>query len=82
MNSTGNLEQWCQQMYDAGQRSPHLLAFMIDLMEDKMEREASERPHVLKKTQELCESLAMEHDKIRREYWMYIERSLSHRFGA
>ncbi|KAK8738782.1 hypothetical protein OTU49_003671 [Cherax quadricarinatus] len=82
MNSIGNLEQWCQQMYEGGQRSPHLLTFMIDLLEDRMEREASERPLLLKQTQEICESLAMEHDKIRQEYWRYIERNLSHRFGA
>ncbi|XP_071549582.1 protein farnesyltransferase/geranylgeranyltransferase type-1 subunit alpha isoform X3 [Panulirus ornatus] len=78
IGSVGNLEQWCQQMYDAGQRSPHLLNFMIDLMEDKMEREVSTRQDILKQTLEMCESLATEHDKIRREYWRYIGRNLCH----
>ncbi|XP_042207512.1 protein farnesyltransferase/geranylgeranyltransferase type-1 subunit alpha-like isoform X2 [Homarus americanus] len=82
LNSVGDLEKWCQDMYEAGQRSPHLLTFMIDLMEDKLERDPSVRPQLLKRTLKMCESLATEHDKIRHEYWRYIERNLNHRFSA
>ncbi|XP_042879192.1 protein farnesyltransferase/geranylgeranyltransferase type-1 subunit alpha-like [Penaeus japonicus] len=82
LGSVCDLEQWCQQMYESGERSPHLLTFMLDLMEDKMERETSERESTLKKSLDMCEALAVEHDQIRREYWRYIARNLSHRFGA
>ncbi|KAK7083048.1 hypothetical protein SK128_000824 [Halocaridina rubra] len=82
MGSICHLEEWCQEMYDAGTRSPHLLSFMIDINEDKMEREPSSREPVLKETLDMCEALANEHDKIREEYWKYVKRHLSHSFGA
>ncbi|KAG0717201.1 Protein farnesyltransferase/geranylgeranyltransferase type-1 subunit alpha [Chionoecetes opilio] len=82
LGGVGELGAWCQTLHDDGQRSSHLLTFMLDLMEDQMERQPDERPSLLKRCIEMCESLATEHDKIRREYWRYIERNLSHRFGA
>ncbi|XP_068228264.1 protein farnesyltransferase/geranylgeranyltransferase type-1 subunit alpha [Palaemon carinicauda] len=78
----GNLENWCQEMYDGGQRSRCLLSFMIDMKEDKMEKEQSSRESLLKETLELCEVLATEHDKIREEYWRYMARHFSNCFGA
>ncbi|XP_050712353.1 protein farnesyltransferase/geranylgeranyltransferase type-1 subunit alpha-like isoform X2 [Eriocheir sinensis] len=82
LGSVGDLWEWCQNMYNEGQRSPHLLTFMLDLMEDQMERQPDLRTTQLKRCHEICEALATKHDKIRREYWRYIERNLSHRFGA
>lgn len=82
LGSVGELWEWCQKMHDEGQCSPHLLTFMLDLMEDQMERQPDLRPTLLKRCLEVCESLATKHDKIRREYWRYIERNLSHRFGV
>ncbi|KAK3874291.1 hypothetical protein Pcinc_020757 [Petrolisthes cinctipes] len=82
MGSVGDLENWCRQMYEGGQRSPYLLSFIIDLMEDKMEHEPDLRPSVLKHCLQICICLATEHDQIRQEYWRYIGRNLSHRFGA
>lgn len=54
MGSIGDLENWCRQMYEGGQRSPYLLTFIIDLMEDKMEREPDLRPTVLSHCLEVC----------------------------
>ncbi|XP_064106817.1 protein farnesyltransferase/geranylgeranyltransferase type-1 subunit alpha-like [Macrobrachium nipponense] len=82
IGNAGNLESWCQEMYDGGQRSRCLLSFMIDMKEDKMEKEQSARETILNEALELCEALATEHDKIREEYWRYMARHFSHCFGA
>lgn len=82
IGDVGDLEQWCLEMYNGGQRSPHLLSFMIDIKEDKMEKEPTSREPLLKETLEICESLATEHDKIREEYWRFMARHFSHSYGA
>lgn len=54
-------------MYESGERSPHLLTFMLDLMEDKMERETSERESTLKKSLDVRESIFLPRDFSRQE---------------
>lgn len=80
ISSYGDLDSWCEGKYKDGQRCPYLLAFMIDLAEDKMEQEDADKDKILKTALELCEFLATEKDSIRREYWRYISRHLSQRF--
>uniref|UniRef100_A0A182JE14 Protein farnesyltransferase/geranylgeranyltransferase type-1 subunit alpha n=1 Tax=Anopheles atroparvus TaxID=41427 RepID=A0A182JE14_ANOAO len=70
--------EFCEDLYNDGIRSPYLLAFLVDLYEEQYfdivasggnEAEAEEY-HV--KVQDLCESMANQHDKIRSKYWRYI----------
>lgn len=67
---------FCEDLYDSGIRSPYLLAFLVDLYEEKYfeakgaGQEAAEEYQV--KVQDLCESMANQHDKIRCKYWRYI----------
>lgn len=69
---------FCEELYGEGNRSPYLLAFLIDLhMErtlsaevDIYEEEAKE--YSQKRALELCEAMITEHDTIRRRYWEYI----------
>uniref|UniRef100_A0A182SH16 Protein farnesyltransferase/geranylgeranyltransferase type-1 subunit alpha n=1 Tax=Anopheles maculatus TaxID=74869 RepID=A0A182SH16_9DIPT len=81
---TGKLAQFpsviefCEALYNDGIRSPYLLAFLVDLYEeqyfDTIESGGNEAEAELyhQKVQDLCESMANQHDKIRSKYWRYI----------
>lgn len=95
---TGKLAQFpvvvefCEALYNDGIRSPYLLAFLVDLyaeqyfdvIESGGNEAVAEDYH--QKVQDLCESMANQHDKIRCKYWRYIaenfRRKASERVAA
>ncbi|KAK3587486.1 hypothetical protein CHS0354_003628 [Potamilus streckersoni] len=76
-----NILDFCKQLYDDRYRSPYLIAYMIDAYEEMLELGCSNKDEVLSKALQLCKSLADEYDQIRHEYWNYVARSLSTRYG-
>ncbi|KAG7517448.1 farnesyltransferase/geranylgeranyltransferase type-1 subunit alpha [Solea senegalensis] len=65
--------------------SPYLLAFLFDCYEDVLESsnvEEEERKETLRKALEICQLLAQEKDTIRKEYWMFLGRSLNNKYGS
>ncbi|WAR21228.1 FNTA-like protein [Mya arenaria] len=73
---------FCQQLYEDRYRSPYLMAYMIDTYEEMLEQESDDRAATLKKAEQLCNALADEYDQIRGEYWNYVARSLTSRYGS
>ncbi|XP_047003628.1 protein farnesyltransferase/geranylgeranyltransferase type-1 subunit alpha [Schistocerca americana] len=77
-----SLQEFCEELYGAGSRSPYLLAFMVNLLEDQIEQQPEKRPELLQKALALCDALAKEHDVIRVAYWKYIARVLASKASA
>lgn len=77
---------FCEELYTTGVRSPFLLAFLVDLYQEKRlnwneqstdgdgdDNEDSINPKELEeKVTELCNELISTHDTIRAKYWEYI----------
>lgn len=68
---------FCEDLYVSGVRSPFLLAFLVDMYQEKRldwdESNNEEDPKQLEeKVNELCNQLISTHDTIRAKYWEYI----------
>lgn len=73
--------EFCEDLYTKSCTSPHLLAFMVDIIEERLISQGDTTDVAqLKRALTLVDSLANEHDKIRKEYWNYIHRNLSANF--
>lgn len=92
---TGKLTQFpsviefCEDLYNDGIRSPYLLAFLVDLYEERYFEVLSstggnvdEAEEYRVKVQDLCESMANQHDKIRCKYWRYIAENFRRKAEA
>uniref|UniRef100_A0A1B0CIK5 Protein farnesyltransferase/geranylgeranyltransferase type-1 subunit alpha n=1 Tax=Lutzomyia longipalpis TaxID=7200 RepID=A0A1B0CIK5_LUTLO len=65
--------RFCENLYDTGCRSPHLLAFLIDLYSEKAVRATEPaREEFAEKVTMLCNMMIEECDTIRCRYWKYI----------
>lgn len=68
--------EFCEDLYNSGVRSPYLLAFLIDLYQEKCLREPytdeENIDSLVNKVTELCNSMVVSHDTIRAKYWQYI----------
>ncbi|XP_063242950.1 protein farnesyltransferase/geranylgeranyltransferase type-1 subunit alpha [Bacillus rossius redtenbacheri] len=71
------MRQFCDELYAAGNRSPHLLAFLVDAYEDRAETGCDDSQRLLQEAVKLCHALASEHDTIRREYWKHVAVTLA-----
>ncbi|XP_060069526.1 protein farnesyltransferase/geranylgeranyltransferase type-1 subunit alpha-like [Ylistrum balloti] len=75
------LMDFCLQLYESRYRSPYLMGCMVDTYEEMLEKDCDDRNSVLDKATALCKSLAEEFDTIRSEYWNYVSRVLSTKYG-
>ncbi|XP_031634077.1 protein farnesyltransferase/geranylgeranyltransferase type-1 subunit alpha [Contarinia nasturtii] len=82
-HGTGKLDQYpdvvdfCEELYASGVKSPFLLAFLVDLYQEKRldwdESTSEDDPKQLEdRVNELCNQLISTHDTIRAKYWEYI----------
>lgn len=67
--------EFCEELYISGVRSPHLLAFLIDIYEDICLKNSDEHDvdALAAKISEICQGLATAHDPLRCKYWKYVE---------
>jgi protein farnesyltransferase/geranylgeranyltransferase type-1 subunit alpha len=80
---TSDVRKFCEDLFSVESiRSPYLLAFMVDCLEEQLESQDGDTKLTLERAIQLCKVLAEEHDTIRREYWRYMTRSLSIRYGS
>lgn len=75
--------EFCEDLYNSGNRSPYLLAFLIDMYVEKSLKLAPIQSHASQdpkenidtyknKILELCNLMVTKHDTIRSNYWKYV----------
>ncbi|KAH8409426.1 hypothetical protein KR222_003792 [Zaprionus bogoriensis] len=69
LNSSPEVVAFSEELYTAGNRSPYLLAFLIDLYQ---EQALQANKQLAEKVYTLCDDMASKHDIIRRKYWRYV----------
>lgn len=79
LSEMNNVVSFCRDLKDNGCKSPHLLGFLIEIMENELELNPDDNSK-LKFALELCAVLGHEVDTIRIEYWNYISRSLLEKY--
>lgn len=81
-HSTANfpdVETFVEDLYNTGNRSPYLLAFLVDIYSEKTmriyENNSYDDPEIsARKVYELCDMLANHYDSIRYKYWKYVQQ--------
>lgn len=63
---------FCESLYEAGNRSPFLLALIVDMCEEQITQGGGESKYTLERAKELCNDLATNYDTIRCKYWEYM----------
>ncbi|XP_017153794.1 protein farnesyltransferase/geranylgeranyltransferase type-1 subunit alpha [Drosophila miranda] len=77
LNNHPAVVEFAEELYQAGNRSPYLMAFLIDLYQEQtMQNECSDREQKARKVYDLCDDMASKHDVIRRKYWQYVANHL------
>lgn len=84
LNSKPEVQQMCGELYKNldSHRSPHVLAFMVDSIEEKLSQQSEPDRELLDEGLLLCQQLATKIDVIRKEYWNYVARDLQHNYGS
>lgn len=84
LDQNSDVVEFCEELYDSGIRSPYLLAFLIDLYEEKCLKSdnAGNREILSRKIYSLCDDMSKKHDIIRRKYWQYFAEQLKKKLDA
>lgn len=72
LSSNQKVIQFCQELYDNGNRSPYLLALLVDMCDEQISQEAGDVSAAKEKGIALCKELANTYDTIRCNYWEYM----------
>nr|CAG4646375.1 EOG090X08PK [Macrothrix elegans] len=82
LNSHPLVEEFCEFLESNKNRVSFYLAFMVDKMEEQMNKDSTKCEELLKKSDQILQALSTDIDPMRREYWSFLSRYLSSRFPA
>jgi len=80
LNGHPIVEDFCQLLESENCRVPFFDAFLVDRMEELMQKQQDLSQQLLPKADQLLQSLATETDPIRKEYWLFLSRYLHSQF--
>lgn len=82
LSSYTEVVAFVEEIYQAGNRSPYLLAFLVDLYQEQaLQQKVSESDQLARKVYGLCEEMGTKHDVIRRKYWQYVATHLKNQLS-
>lgn len=89
MQDSGGLSQnkdvtnFCESLYDSGNRSPYLLALIVDMCDEQISQNNFDHPkYNLQRATQLCSELAAKYDVIRQKYWEHMATTIQKKAEA
>lgn len=83
LNSSPPVTDMCEDMLHApaARPSPHMVAFVIDAAEQRLEAGGDVVPDLLDRVVNLCDQLATDWDTIRVNYWNYVRDNMKAKYS-
>ncbi|XP_030382847.1 protein farnesyltransferase/geranylgeranyltransferase type-1 subunit alpha [Scaptodrosophila lebanonensis] len=81
LSSYPEVLEFSEELYNAGNRSPYLLAFLIDVYQEQALQDGANE-QLARKVYTLCDDMATKHDVIRRKYWQYVAANLKSQLSS
>ncbi|XP_065157833.1 protein farnesyltransferase/geranylgeranyltransferase type-1 subunit alpha [Atheta coriaria] len=71
-----HVTDFCEKLYASGNRSPFLLALIVDMCDEQIVSGSGDARYTLERAKQLCSDLATEYDTIRCKYWEYMANTI------
>lgn len=72
LSQNATVTDFCENLYASGNRSPFLLAVLVDMCDEQIKNPSGDSRYTLERAKELCNNLATEYDKVRAKYWNHM----------
>lgn len=72
LSKNKKVTEFCEELYKSGNRSPFLLAVLVDMCYEQVNEGGGDSVYTLERARELCDDLATKYDTIRAKYWHYM----------
>lgn len=80
LSKNETVTSFCETLYDSDNRSPFLLALIVDMCEEQITQGGGDSTkYTLDRAKELCNELATNYDTIRCKYWEYMANRIQKR---
>lgn len=74
------MTKFCEQLYEEGNRSPYLIALIVDMCDEQISQgNLSDPKYNLERAKSLCNELANKYDTIRCKYWEHMASTIQSR---
>ncbi|KAJ8917977.1 hypothetical protein NQ315_011430 [Exocentrus adspersus] len=72
LSKNEKVTEFCEELYKSGNRSPFLLAVLVDMCYEQVNEAGGDSVYTLERAKQLCNDLATKYDTIRAKYWQYM----------
>lgn len=77
LSQNTDVTSFCESLYDAGNRSPYLLALIVDMCDEQVSQHNFDHSkYNVQRATELCSDLATKYDVIREKYWEHMATTI------
>nr|CAH7752926.1 unnamed protein product [Callosobruchus chinensis] len=72
LSKNKNVTDFCEELYQSGNRSPFLLAVIVDMCCEQLNEGGGDSRYTPQRAKELCEEMINKYDTIRANYWKHM----------
>lgn len=72
LSKNKRIVDFCEELYDLGNKSPFLLAFIVDICAEQANEGAGDSRYTIERAKSICDELINQYDTIRANYWQHM----------